>query len=72
VLEHAPLLQTLAADAANAVCILDDDHAASNAAMKADTDSLTAEDEAAFLAYIKAESRRLDEDEKDSAYSSTN
>ena len=68
-LEHEPLLKTIAADAVNATCILDDDYATSTATMKADTDELDHEDEAAFLAYMNAESRQLDE-ENDSAYSS--
>ena len=73
VLEHEPLVKTLAADAVNSTCILDDDYPSSTVATlaEADTDELDPEDEAAFLAYIEAENRRLDA-ETDSAYSSNN
>jgi hypothetical protein len=71
VLEHDYLPKATVDDAVRDTCILEDENVIPTAAMKADTDSISAEDEAAIIAYIEAESRRLDE-EGDSAYASIN
>ena len=71
VLELEPLPTTNVVDTAHTACILDDDIEATTNAMNADTEDLNADVESAFLAFIKAEHQRLDE-ENDSAYASIN
>lgn len=70
VLEHDYSPKPNVDDAARSTCVLEDGDAPPATNMKADTDELDPEDEAAFLAYIEAESRRLDDE--DSAYASNN
>ena len=63
------MLKTNAAEAAQTICLLDNDYVATADAMNADTDELGSDNEAVLLAYIEAKGGSQDE-ETDSAYAS--
>jgi len=69
VLEVEPLLKTNAAEAAQTICLLDNDYVATADAMNADTNELGSDNEAVLLAYTEAKGGSQDE-ETDSAYAS--